>query len=316
MANTLISAVVCTYNRSRSLRETLECLAAQQADGFDYEVVVVDNHSTDDTKAAVASCQAAFGGRLRYVFEPRQGKPYALNTGVRAATGELIAFTDDDTKPDPSWLRSLRDTILAFDADCAYGKILPLWMGERPEWLGEYFLRRLALLDRGEEPFIVTSTGLEFYGANVAIRKEALARVGEFNVHLGNRGRRIGGEEDEDLFLRLLASGARVVYTPHAVVHHKVPPERMSPAYFWRWHFGHGMAEAYLTPCERGKGLLGIPFWAVKGLFNDLARCVGSLVGTDVEARLIAQMRLLRGLGLIVEKLKIATGRGSACSRS
>ena len=316
MANTLISVIVCTYNRSRTLRETLDHLRTQEADGFDVEVVVVDNHSTDDTKAAVASCEAAFGGRLRYVFEPRQGKPYALNTGVARARGDVLAFTDDDTEPEADWLRRLHAAFLASRADCVYGKVLPRWLGEPPTWLGSYFLPRLGLLDYGDQPFLATSEQQLFIGANVAMRRSALSAVGPFNVQLGNRGTRIGGEEDTDLFNRLLAAGVRIAYAPDAIVHHKVPAERLRPRYFRRWHFDHGVAEAHVTPCVPGQGMLGIPFWAIRKSLTHGTRYLASLGSPDVERRLRHQMKVVYWLGFFSCKLGIALRRENGCRRS
>ena len=307
-ASPLVSVVICTYNRSRSLGETLEALSAQHADGFDYEVVVVDNNSSDDTRAVVDAAQGRFGGRLRYVFEPRQGKPYALNTGVAAARGDVLALTDDDVKPDPRWLSRLAGTMQACRADCVYGKILPRWMGDRPAWLSAWFLPQLALLDYGEEAFLATSDKHLFYGANVALTKAALAEVGPFNVRLGNRGTRMGGEEDTDLFNRLLTAGRRIAYAPDAVVYHAVPAERLRLGYFRQWHFDHGAALAHVTPCERGRGLFGIPFWSVReGLVHLRGYLMGLCTG-DAEGRLRHGMKLLCDLGFFTEKLKIAAG--------
>ena len=315
-ATDLISIVLCTYNRSQSLRQTLECLATQQADGFDYEVVVVDNNSPDDTKAVVERCQPLFGGRLRYVFEGRQGKPYALNTGVAAARGRVLALTDDDVCPDPRWLCRLAEVFRTSNAECVFGKILPLWMGARPAWLSAFFLPQLALLDYGDQAFLVTSDRHLFFGANVALTKKALARVGPFNVRLGNQGGRMGGEEDTDLFERLLAAGARIAYAPEAVVYHKVPAERLRLGYFRKWHFDHGLVSAYVTPCTRGRGVLGVPFWAIRKFLTHLQGYLIGLCTGDRERRLANEMRLICDLGLFVEKGKIAAGRRLACGRS
>ena len=305
MATDLISVIVCTYNRSQSLRETLGHLRAQETSGFDTEIVVVDNHSRDDTRAVVESLAPSFGGRLRYVYEARQGKPYALNTGVEAARGRLLAFTDDDVHPDQRWLRRLASAFEGFGADCVYGKVLPLWLGERPAWLSTYFLLRLGLLDYGDEPFLASSAQHLFIGANVALTREALIRMGPFNVNLGNQGRRMGGEEDTDLFERLLAAGARIAYAPDAVVYHNVPPERLRLGYFRKWHFDHGLVSAYVTPCEPGQGILGVPFWAIRKFLTHVqGYLIGVFVG-DRERRLANEMRIIGDLGLFIEKGKL-----------
>ena len=127
----LYSVIVCTYNRATSLRNTLTALAAQRTDGFDYEVLVVDNNSSDDTAQVVQEARARFGERFRSLVEPRQGKPYALNAGVAAARGAWLVFTDDDATAPPDWLRVIRETFKAQAADSVYGKVLPVWQAPR-----------------------------------------------------------------------------------------------------------------------------------------------------------------------------------------
>ena len=316
MANDLISVIVCTYNRSRSLRETLDRLAAQQTDGFDYEVVVVDNNSTDDTKAAVASCEAVFSGRLRYVFEGRQGLSHARNAGVEAVRGDVVAFTDDDVEPRPDWLAALARAFDRHGADCVYGKVLPRWQAPPPAWLGAYFQRRLAMLDRGDAPVVVTSASQQFVCANMAVRKERVVALGGFDVRLGNRGNRLGGEEDTELFERMLASGARIVYTPDAVVYHKVPVERMRLAYFRRWHFEHGVSTACYLPSANGRSVLGVPWWALRELAGHGAAYLASVGSLDAERRLMHQMRVVYGLGLVSGKLRMALRGEDGCRPS
>lgn len=299
----LISVVICTYNRSQSLAETLESLRGQQTRDFDYELLVIDNNSKDDTREVVASYQPTFGGRLRYVFEARQGQSYARNRGMSEAKGQLIAFTDDDVEPEPDWLLQLHDAFPAHQADCVYGKILPKWLAQRPSWLGEYFMHRLALLDRGDTPFVIDSSEQQLFGANFALTRPIGQRVGGFNVELGNRGDRVGGEEDSEFFNRLFAAGGRVVYVPQAVVWHKIPAERMSERYFRRWHHDHGVTAASITT---GTGLLGIPFSTMEACARALASYVKSVVRRETQARMAQEMKLRYYGGLFGQKLKIA----------
>jgi len=184
-----VSVILCTYNRARELRDALAGLRELRTDGtFEYEVLIVDNNSTDETKAVVEEWQRAFAGRLRYVFEPRQGLSYARNTGAREARGTILAFTDDDVRVHAGWLVGLRAGFQRFGADCVYGKILPIWMGRRPEWLTDSFFGKLAILDYGEAPFIVTSDTHQLIGANFAVTKDVLTTLGGFNVQLGRTG--------------------------------------------------------------------------------------------------------------------------------
>ena len=306
----LISVVVCTYNRSASLVRTLDSLAAQRTDGFDYELLVIDNNSHDDTRAVVEAAVPRFGGRLRYVFEGRQGLSYARNTGMQAACGELVAFTDDDVLLSPGWLAALRAAAAAFSADCVFGKVVPLWLAEPPAWMGPYFLNRLAMLDRGDTARLVTASREQFVGANFALTRRAISRVGEFNVGLGNRGKRLAGEEDTEFFDRLLAAQMRVAYTPAAVVQHKVDQDRMTLAYFRRWHFDHGAASAQLTTCATNRGVWGIPFWTLRETLHHLGGWVAACLTCRQARRLEHEMRLTFYLGLFSRKLRMP-GRAS-----
>ena len=295
----LVSVVVCTYNRSASLRQTLEALRAQQTDGFDYELLVVDNNSHDDTRTVVEALVSRFGGQLRYLFEGQQGQSPARNAGLAHARGGLIAFTDDDVLPSPDWLLALRAAIVRFQADCAYGKILPRYLAPPPAWMGSYFLNRLAIIDRGNEARLITATRDQFACANVALTRRLVEAVGRFNMALGDRGGALGGEEDTDYFNRVLAAGFRVAYTPEAVVYHTIGPDRMTKDYFRRWHYGHGMAQAHITSRSAGRRLFGIPFWVWRAWAGYLMGYVVSRCSPKREHPVIQEMRLLYYTGLI-----------------
>jgi glycosyltransferase involved in cell wall biosynthesis len=306
----LISVVVCTYNRSASLAETLARLADLQADDtFAVEVVVVDNNSRDDTRAVVESCMPRFGGRLRYVFEARQGQSHARNTGMREARGLLVVFTDDDVLPSPNWLIALRAAAAEFSADCVFGRVMPLWLSPPPKWMGAYFLDRLAMLDRGDEARLVSASREQFVGANFALTRHAISIVGEFNTALGNCGNRLSGEEDTEFFDRLLAAGVRVAYTPAAVVQHKVDKDRTTLAYFRRWHFDHGMASAQLVTCAKGRSVGGLPFWVLRNVLRHLGGWAAGLVSGGMERRLTHEMRLIFYLGLVAGRLRPGLSR-------
>lgn len=301
------SVVVCTCNRSVSLARTLESLAALSAPEFTYEIVVVDNNSRDETKATVERFQLRFR-QLTYVFEGRQGLSHARNTGVAHAQGQIVAFTDDDVRPETDWLVAMQEAFIRFRADCVYGKVLPEWDGERPPWLGEYFFGRLALVDRGQTPFLVRDERQEFYGANFAVTKEALAAIGPFNLALGRCGERLGGGEDVEYFNRLFRAGRRIAYQP-TVVHHWVPRDRMTLAYFRRWHFQHGESSAHLEQPRPRRGLLGIPFWAMRNCLGHLLGWVLGLVLGRAEQRLMHEMRLIFYLGLFSQQFRLAIRR-------
>ena len=132
-----VSVLICTYNRRQLLGATLDSLAAMHVPpDIRWEVLVVDNNSTDGTRAEVQGRAAAFPAPLRWVFEPRQGKAYALNTGFAASTADAIAFTDDDVLVPPDWLdAAMRPLLERPDVDYTGGPVLPSWEAPPPSWI-------------------------------------------------------------------------------------------------------------------------------------------------------------------------------------
>src|SRR6476469_8906505 len=122
-----VSVVVATYNRCDTVRVTIESLMNQERAGFEYEVIVVDNNSTDDTRRTIDDLRNKPGyENLYYFFEEQQGVSYARNRGIAAARAPVLAFTDDDIRPANDWVRSINDAFIRFpQADCIGGKVLP-----------------------------------------------------------------------------------------------------------------------------------------------------------------------------------------------
>jgi glycosyltransferase involved in cell wall biosynthesis len=240
-----ISVVITTYNRADLLSATLQGLFAQEAAGVRYEIVVVDNNSTDNTRDVVQSFCARGGPVLRYVFEPRQGVSQGRNAGVAAARASIIAFTDDDVAPRPGWIANIKR---AFDehkqVDFVGGKILPEWQTPPPRWLTMDHWWPLALLDRGDEPFFVNAANpLCLPTANAAFRKEVLSRIGPFAEEFSTR-------EDHELLIRLCQAGYQGLYEPNVVVVAKVQPERMRKSYHRQWNKATGKFNSLMRLAE------------------------------------------------------------------
>ena len=222
-----VSAVVCTYENQSSLVNTLESLLLQSLPPDQYEVVIVDNNSGDQT-AAVAACYPEF----RYILEKEVGLSHARNRGIREARGDIVAFIDDDAEADPDWLKSLLEI---YDRNpkawAVGGKVVPIWDAPRPEWLTERYHRSLSLVDWGDQ-----IRPLEWpdriIGTNCSFRKKAFREIGRFDPKLGRMGDLMLGNEDTEIQERIHRLGHQVVYHPGAVVHHHVPASRMTREYF------------------------------------------------------------------------------------
>ncbi|KXX63332.1 glycosyltransferase [Marichromatium gracile] len=265
------SIIVCTYNRADSLAETLDALAALRTPpGCDWEVVVVDNNSSDHT-AALLRERAAGWSRLRAVSEPRQGLSHARNQGIASARGEVLLFTDDDVLPEPDWLEQVLDGLERERADACGGYIAPIWERPPPPWLSARFHGFLAVRMDERGPFVFTPGDSPPYGANMAFRRTVFERVGGFDVNRGRKGAVLASGEDGELFERVLAAGMRVVWLPRARVHHKVEAFRLERRYFRRWRYqnSRNLAQARGLPGRRR--LLGVPLYVLP----QLARAVG-----------------------------------------
>jgi glycosyltransferase involved in cell wall biosynthesis len=243
------SIIIPTHNRADELRETIRSIARLAVER-DWELLVVDNKSTDHTRAVVEAEIASFPAPLRYLFEPEQGRYAALNTGIRAATGEIVATTDDDARVEPDWLTQAKAGLDALGCDYVGGKVFPIWKGHRPNWLpagpGRHWAV-LALQDHGEKPLEFGVKGLPWpLGINTATRREAFERIDLFDNRLGRKAGTLRNQAQREWHLRARAAGLRGFYIPQMVVHHVVEAERLQKAYFRRWYYWHGISRAIL----------------------------------------------------------------------
>ena len=214
-----VSVVVGTYNRASSLRQTLNSLAALDTRGLRGEFIIVDNNSSDDTRAVIEAFLPLAPLPARYMFEPHQGVSYARNTGIDAASSEVIAFTDDDVLVDRNWLQEIARAFALENPAAIGGKIVPQWPASPPAWLGPELHQFLGLLDYGDEPKTMETPAL--WGANLAVRADMLRTV-RFQGKLGRVGSKLYNGEDADLVRSLIDRGERVLYWPRASVHHNI----------------------------------------------------------------------------------------------
>jgi glucosyl-dolichyl phosphate glucuronosyltransferase len=248
-----VSVIISTYNRADSLRSTLESFREQESDGTDYEIIVVDNNSTDETCDVVASFgHAARQLNVYYCFEGTQGVSYARNKGIATARGRLIAFTDDDIRPTPNWISSIRAAFDNFpNVDCIGGKVLPDSETRFPPWLTQRHWTPLALMDLGDKPLeLDVQNGPGLIGANLAVRAGVFNDVGYFDPKLQRVKDSIGSMEDHEFLLRLKRADKRIMYVPSLVVHSHVFPERLTKSYHRRWHVGHGRFYAVMRASD------------------------------------------------------------------
>lgn len=239
-----ISVIVCTYNRERYIGKCLEHLHRQHADKKLYEVIIVDNNSTDQTpeicKAAVANYTET---TFRYFFEPIQGHSQSRNRGIRESKGNIIAFLDDDAFTNPDYISNLNGFFFSHPEVIAIGgKIIPVYEGDPPAWMSKYLLPLVAAQDMGNRP--KKFTGRKFpIGANMAFRKQAFKQYGFFNTDLGRKGSGLEGGDEKDVFDRLKQNNEMIFYVPNVVVEHIIPPKRVELSYIRGLGIGVGTSE-------------------------------------------------------------------------
>ena len=268
------TVLVATRNRAASLSSLLTRLAEQDTRGrFTYEVLIADNGSTDATRGVVDERVPSYPVPLRYIYEPRAGKPWALNAGMRHARGAILAFTDDDTVPEPSWLHALWTCFDEEEADAVTGRILPEWRAARPAWLTDeafWTIGSQGCIDHGERRLhTLNGAYCRWVGGNVAIRREAAQRLGDYDS-------RMVRVQDTEYYLRAVRCGLAVVYEPTAVVYHQIHGERLTASYYRRWQHRTAYYSAYLVPWKKTHLLTIVPVWYYRRILRNAARWLGA----------------------------------------
>jgi len=249
-----ISAVICTYRRPDTLPEAIESLQTQSLPRDYYEIIVVDNNSQDATSETVRQYVQDDRPIVRYVLETRQGLSYSRNTGVKLASADIIAFLDDDAVAHPDWLATLLEVYDSSPAAWAVGgKILPIWDGERPDWVRNSMLRSLSIVDWGDETRTLNWPE-RMIGTNCSFRKQVFSEVGLFATNLGRRGTLLLGHEDTEIQERIHVLGKLVFYTPRAIVYHHILRERLTKRYFYCRYYGAGRSQAIVAHLRGGDG--------------------------------------------------------------
>jgi glycosyltransferase involved in cell wall biosynthesis len=243
------SIIVPTFNRAGDLQKTLVSLSSL-ATAHPWEVIVVDNNSADETRQVVARAQPGFPVELRYLFEREQGRSAALNAGIRAARGEIVATTDDDVEVEPDWLDKAGEALESLECDYVGGKVLPVWPAPRPDWIPNHGGKQwavIALLDYGPDPLPFFKLAHKVpIGVNMAFTREAFERAGMWSNRVGRKKGTLLGQEVREWMLRARKAGLRGFHTPHMVVRHLIQRDRLEKAYFRRWFYWHGVSRALL----------------------------------------------------------------------
>ena len=245
----MISVILCTYNRDKYIYNVLKSVAENDYPHDQYEIVLVNNNSTDGTENECRRFQADYPDiRFRYFIETNQGLSYARNCGIRNAQGDLLAYVDDDATVNPEYLRTYSDFFTHHpEAVAAGGPILPVYETEEPEWMTHYTRQLITgklFLGNNQREF---PRGAFPGGGNACYRKSVFDTVGLFNVELGRKGNSLIGAEEKDIFDKMTTHGMHFYYLPNAILYHIIPPHKLTQDYFDRLTYSIGVSERYRT---------------------------------------------------------------------
>ena len=254
------TVAICTHNRADDVKEALLSLLRQDFTGA-FEVIVVDNRSTDNTKQVTQEVNQMTSIPIIYVYEERLGLSVARNRALREAKGEYVLFLDDDAVASKEWISGI---VSLFDSDprigCVGGKIIPAWEGAEPTWLLPENRTLYTILDYSDEIVEMQKPAIPF-GANVAFRKSVFQSLKPFREDLGRVGSNLLSSEEAELIDRI-RSRYTVYYTPHAWVRHKIPRSRVSRKWLLRRIYWQGVSSAVSSERKSGifvKSVLKVP---------------------------------------------------------
>lgn len=302
------TAIICTYNRASNLPRCLGALARQNStEDIEWEVLVVDNNSSDDTPAMVERLARELPITIRYTREAQQGLNYARNTGIRESTGTYFSYVDDDIEVSPGWLASLYGNFITNDADAVGGRIHLDPFTQLPKWIRDNEMKGfLGFQDFGDEPFRMDGRQRYPYGGNMAFNRRVVERIGYFNPLLGRKGS--GNKRSElfkgaetDYFHRLAASGeVYIFYEPNAIVYHQVQLFQLEKRYFRTIHFNAGFQRAYYDPTSFPHILLGVPRYYYPLLARSLAKYLREIVSHGPDWAFRQQMNVAHMVGTML----------------
>ena len=246
----MLTVIICTYNREKYIRPLLESIVANTLAKDQYEIVLVDNNCTDNTRLVCEQFAADHTDvAFRYVEEPEQGLSAARNKGIQEAQGDIIVYVDDDALVDDHYLKDYADWFEQHPKTMAAGgPILPYYeQGEEPQWMTPYTRSLLtAWMDYGNKVREYPK-GRFPGGGNAAYRKEVFGQVGLFNTALGRKGGNLMGSEEKDIFAKMHQLGMQVLYLPCPVLHHLIPSYKLEDDYFNRLTTQMGISERQRT---------------------------------------------------------------------
>ena len=269
----MLSIIVCTYNRDKYLYGALKCIAENGFPKENYEIILVNNMSTDNTETECKRFENDYPNvNFRYFIETNQGLSFARNRGIKESRGEILVFLDDDSYIQEGYLNNLQKQLVAHpDADAFGGRIIPVFeSGETPKWLCKWTFSWVSAIDKGDKTILFEGNTYPI-GANMGFSKSCLNQCGSFNTELGRSKKNLMAGEEKDLFNRLKSRKMSVYYFPDILVKHIIPPHRTTKEYIIKMGYGVGLSER-LRCLKTGKATLWLRY------FSELTKWCASIL--------------------------------------
>ena len=312
-----VSVVVPTCNRAGMIAPLVGVLRGQDAGTIAYEVLFVDNGSTDDTVEIVARASAG-DPRVRILHEPTRGASHARNAGIAAARAPIVAFLDDDVTPARDWIRALKTTFDAFpEVDCIGGRVEPRWPADVPRWFTAQHCAPLALQVDRPRRFDADHASACLITANFACRRRVFDDIGGFSPAFAR-------DEDREFNLRLWRAGKRGLFTDAVRVVAPVEPQRLTKRYHRRWYETTGANHARLryreiidrhgrlVPPMPGRRLLGTPAFVYRECLTEVRGWLRHLVQGRLSEAFLYECRVRYFLSYIVARARLLLMRETA----
>jgi GT2 family glycosyltransferase len=247
------TVAICTHNHADRLARTLADLPAVRASDAAWELLIVDNASTDGTADLLVRHAWPAGWQVRLVREEKLGIAQARNRAVEESQGEFLVFMDDDETADPDWLRAFERVVRRHTPDAVGGRISVLFEDPRPAWLADELLGFLGQLDWGIQTKQLRDPDTPLFTGNFGFRKSICRDIGGFDVALGRRGSANFGGEDVDFYRRLLQAGYKVWWVPDAVIHHRIQAAKLKRSYFLDLHYRQGRIQGARARADQSR---------------------------------------------------------------
>jgi glycosyltransferase involved in cell wall biosynthesis len=258
----LLTFAFCTYNRAERLERLVAAMRAQTCPIL-FEILAINNNSSDNTTDVLAQLARLPGPPLRWVTEPVQGIVSARNRGIaEALDSDILVYIDDDEIPLPGLLQGAADAILNEGAQCAGGRVeMDFSHDARPAWLGDELLGFLAAVDHGSDAFWIKDGSTPIWTANVAYDMRVFRDDPElrFDKRYDRKGNVVGGGSDAIMFHTLLERALRIRYRPDMAVLHAVESWRLKRGYFLKLHYRGGLRYGQHQLPNYPRTVLGMP---------------------------------------------------------